>query len=122
MKFLLSTIALTLFLSGCAGLKPGCIVKDRVAAAATSAIVEKLECANSFAVKTDVDRFIESLGICKSATGPIADGFCPLACSSVVDFVAKNAIPKSWECSAKLVKADLYAFMLSKCKLIPVDL
>jgi hypothetical protein len=104
--------------AGCASLKPACIIKDKVVAAVTTGIVTKLECANSFAVKADVDRVIESLGVCK--TGPIAEGLCPLACKTVVDALFTNVVPKEWACKSTAAKATVYAAALEKCLLIPV--
>lgn len=106
--------------SGCAALKPGCLISEKASAVATDAIVSALECDNMFAVKSDMDElFKEDLGLCK--TGPIANAVCPMMSKTVLDFVAQNGIPRTWSCSASVLKERFGTLLTETCRKLPVE-
>lgn len=112
-------LSLLLLVGGCTSLKPGCIIKDKLSAIATDVIVSKLQCSNSFAVKLDMDKLVEGIGLCK--TGQIADLVCPSLVDSVVNKIAAAALPEEWKCSAQDAKALVKDALLSACRQIPVS-
>lgn len=120
MKVALSFAMLAfLMLAGCTSLKPGCIIQDKLSALSTDVVASKLQCANKFAVKADMDKIVAGIGMCK--TGPIADAVCPMLVGTVVDKLASTAIPAEWQCTATDAKALVKGALSDACKLIPVS-
>lgn len=114
--------ALLFSLVSCTSIKPGCMVQDKFSAIATDVVVSKLQCANPFAVKLDMDGLVKNLGLCKDQkTGQMADAICPFAVPAVVDKIAGTAIPAAWQCSAQNAKATLSTSLMSACKSLPVN-
>jgi len=93
-----------------------------VADVATSVIVDKLQCRNSKEVLSSINGLLAPLGLCQQKTGAIADIACPMITKSVVDYLAANAIPEKWGCSAANAKAVVGAALLEACKKVPVDM
>jgi hypothetical protein len=121
MRLLLTLLlALPLF-TACSVFKPGCFIQEKAEAVAVDAIVANLQCSNQEAVHADMHTLVGKLGLCKSETGMIADTFCPVVVSAVSDFVSKNAIPMTWQCSAENAKDKLGEVLLDLCKKIPVS-
>lgn len=116
---LIFALIVPLLLSNCSSLKPGCLIQDKLSAVATDVIVSKLQCANSFAVKIDMDALVKGMGLCK--TGQIADLVCPSLVESVVNKLASAAIPQEWGCTATDAKALVKDTLLGVCKQIPVS-
>lgn len=119
MRLVILALIIPLLFSSCTSLKPGCVIQDKLAVVATDVIVSKLQCANSFAVKNDMDALVKNLGLCK--TGQLADIMCPLLVDSVVNKLASSAIPAEWGCTATDAKVLVKDALTSACKLIPVS-
>lgn len=98
--------------------KIGCVIQDKLAAVATDAVVNKLQCENRFAVNTDMVKLVSNLGLCK--TGVIADVVCPPLVSAVVDKL-NLAVPGEWGCSATSAKLLVGAALTELCRKIPVS-
>lgn len=121
MKLILMLVLAVAF-TGCSSLKPGCFIQDKLSAVATDIVASKLQCANAFAVKADMDQLVSKIGLCKeSQTGPIADAVCPLLVNTVVDKISGAAIPAEWGCTATDAKAAVKDALTSACKMIPVN-
>lgn len=115
---ILGTVAIT----GCNS--PGCIVEGKLVEVATNVTATKLQCRNTKAVQASMQSLVGNLALCKKADsiqGPLADAFCPLLTSAVVEFVASKGIPAEWDCSATDAKAFLKDALSSACKQIPVS-
>ena len=108
------------FMSACSTLKPGCIVQNQGTAVVTGVIVAQLQCSNVAVVQADVLAAFEKLNLCPAAkTGPIADSICPAVTQMAVGFLADQAIPASWGCSAANAKAALASAVEAACKKLP---
>lgn len=109
--------------TGCSafgGKKLTCLIHEKIVAVGADAAVKNLECKNAFAVKVDVDRWVSTLGLCKTQTGPIADTLCP----SVVNFLVEKmatGIPEEWGCTATNAKALFKDGLTKACVKIPVS-
>lgn len=115
-------IALPLLMAtACTSLKPGCIIEDKIVAAASDAVATHLQCANKFSVHQDISGLVKSLGLCKSQTGPIADTLCPIVSKEIVDKVVATAVPATWQCSALNAKATLGTALTNACRLLPLS-
>lgn len=107
---------------GCNSLSPGCIIEDKVVAAASSAIVTNLSCTNAAQITSDLEAVIAPLNLCKTPTGSVANAFCPLVVSTVVNLAASK-VPAAWGCSAvgSVGAASLDAALLTACEALPVS-
>lgn len=116
---LVPLLLLSLVMTSCSSLKPGCLISDKLSSVATDVIVSKLECKSPFAVKADMDALVKGLGLCK--TGQIADLVCPSLVDSVVDKVVAGVVPSTWQCSAVGAKDLVKDALTQACKAIPVS-
>lgn len=122
MKSLFLLLALSLGLSACTSLKPGCIIEDKLTEVATNTITEKLQCVGKSAIQADMKALVGGLGMCKAQqTGMVADAVCPLLVSTVVMKLKTMAIPSEWQCSAVDAKVFLTEHLTNACKMIPVS-
>jgi hypothetical protein len=120
MTRLFSLLLGLVFLASCNLLHPGCLIHDKVEEAATSAIVNSLQCSSPSAVQADVHKVLAPLNLCQSETGLISATFCPIAVGAVVGLASK-AVPSSWGCSAQNAQAGLSAALTAACMQIPVE-
>lgn len=128
MRPILALLALAFIAVGCSSLKDKLCnaATEKAAAVAADVITDKLQCANKFAVKADMDALVKGIGICKAKTssepeetGMIADLVCPALVKGVTSKLA-GALPAEWACSATDAKETLGAFLEAACKKIPV--
>lgn len=99
-----------------------CRIKDRAVDTLAKGTAEFLECDGLDAIKADFNKAAEAVGICKKTqTGPIADSLCKPVIDQALGAVVDNVPPKAWACKATKAKEKLSAFLVEKCKLLPVE-
>lgn len=120
----LSLAVLFFILMGCSALKPGCLIENQAIQIVKPVIVSQLQCSNPDAVEASLKSAFDKLEVCVQSAGkegPIADAVCPAVSLWAAGFIADNAIPASWGCSATAVKVMAAAAINKACSLIPLS-
>ncbi len=129
MRFIgmLLTSLMLIALSACN--TPGCLVQAKVADVAANFTGSVLECSDIDGLRKELnDSVLSHTGLCKSAEagvpqGVLADTFCPVIASTVVEFVKAQGqgFLDRHGCKANTATAFSKEKLTALCKLLPLS-
>ncbi len=116
----LITCLFLIALTGCSIFKSSvCDVGKKVVDSSSAVIATALVCKNQSAIKSDLEKMIEKVGVCKTPTNQMLD-LCTVISAGAVNLALGAGIPAAWQCEGGIAKNVLQTALEAAChKVLP---